>query len=325
MKWRVLVTAPPILPKIERYRELFFKNNAEFITPNFHVMESLKQAELQKLLVDVDAILCGDDEINAAVIHSANKLKIISKWGTGIDSIDVDAAKKAGITVCRVADAFADPLADTVMAYILSYCRKINEKNQLVREGRWQKTESFTLREKVLGVVGVGHIGQAVIQRAHAFGMRILAHDRRTIRQEIIDRFSLPSCSFHELLAHSDFISINCDLNESSYHLFSTEQFNLMKESAVLINTARGAVIDEQSLIIALKNKVIAGAALDVFEFEPLPKDSELRSLNNVFLSPHNSNASPVVFDKVDLASIHHIFNFFNSMSIEKAACVTNA
>jgi D-3-phosphoglycerate dehydrogenase / 2-oxoglutarate reductase len=316
MTWKILVTAPPILPKVDLYRDLFAENNAELLTPDFHVVECLNAAELKAHLVDVDAILCGDDELNEDVIRSANKLKVISKWGTGIDSIDTVAAKACDIEVCRVVDVFADPLADTVMAYILSYCRKINEKNALVRAGDWVKTESYTPREKAIGVVGVGHVGSTVVQRAHAFGMKVYVYDRRGADASMEAKYHCESVSFDTLLSNSDFISINCDLNETSRHLFSKAAFAKMKSSAMIINTARGAIINEKHLCDALINEEIAAAALDVFEIEPLPSDSPLRQLDNVMLSPHNSNGSPAVFNRVDQIAISNIFNYLNKTSI---------
>ena len=177
MKYKILVTAPPILPKIENYKKIFDENNAQIFTPHFKVIESLSAEQLIPLLKDVDGILCGDDEININVLRSANKLKVVSKWGTGIDSIDAESAKNLGIKVMRVKNIFSDPVSDTVLSYILIFCRKILEKNQIVKNNEWKKTESFTLKEKTLGIIGLGHIGMSLAKKAIGLGMKVYGND----------------------------------------------------------------------------------------------------------------------------------------------------
>lgn len=305
MKYNVLITAPPILPKVENYQELFNSKGIMAITPDFHVVESLSSNELNRLLPDIDAILCGDDDLNAEVLEKATKLKVISKWGTGIDSIDSDAAKRLGKKVFRVKDIFSAPVADTVMSYLLIFSRRILQKDALVREDSWSKVTSYTLSEKTLGIVGLGHIGRTLAKRAEAFDMNILYTD---IKRVDTSGIKVTEVSLETLLQESDFISIHCDLNKSSYRMFNKAQFEVMKKDAIIINTARGTIINELDLINAIEGKLIGGAALDVFENEPLPPDNRLKYLKNVFLSPHNSNASPDVFNKVDIASIENIF-----------------
>ncbi|MDI6591677.1 MAG: phosphoglycerate dehydrogenase [Patescibacteria group bacterium] len=300
MKWKVLVTAPYLQPVIEQYREIFDKHQIETIIPP--VQERLTEKELLKYIKDIDGIICGDDKITKAVLAQASRLKVISKWGTGTDSIDKEAAAKLGIPVKNTPNAFTDPVADTVLNFILCFSRKTFDLNEKMHQGVWEKQVGWALNECTLGVVGVGNIGKAVIRRAKAFGMRILGNDIKKIQVEGVEMIFL-----EKLLRESDFVSLNCDLNPTSYHLINKEKLALMKPTAFLINTARGSVVDEPALIEALKNKKIAGAGLDVFEEEPLPPESPLRKMPNVILSPHNANASLVAWKKVHENTINNL------------------
>ena len=307
MKYKVLITAPPILPKVSKYKDLFNSKDVDIVIPEYDVTESLNEEQLSELLIDIDGILCGDDSLSESVIKSANKLKVISKWGTGIDSINTKAAKENGIEVQRVADIFGPPVSETVIGYILLFNRNLIEKDNVVRENRWSKVKSFLMSEKTLGIVGLGHIGQQVAKKALSFGMKVQFFDIKDI--EIPNEINLINkVSFDELLQTSDFLSIHCDLNKTSHKLFKEKEFSKMKDSSIIINTARGQIIDEVSLIDALKNGLIGGAALDVFEEEPLASTSELKGFKNVIFSPHNSNGSPLIFNKVDELAIKNIF-----------------
>jgi len=311
-KYRALVTAPPILPKIFNYKNLFDKKSVEIVVPPYEVVECLYENELVELLKNIDGILCGDDKITENVLKQTKRLKVISKWGTGIDSIDKDAAERLGIKVLRVKDVFSEPVSDTVLAYILLFSRKIIEKNQIVINNKWEKTESHTLKEKSLGIIGVGHIGKVVAQKALALGMKVYGNDIRKISRDYVKNTDIEMVNLNELLTNSDFVTFHCDLNNSSFHLIGEKELKIMKPESVLINTSRGEVIDQSALEDALQNNEISGAALDVFEVEPLPEESILRKMNNVFLSPHNSNGSPSVFNDVDKLSIQNLFDGLN-------------
>lgn len=318
-KLRVLITAPPILPSVPEYLPLLAEVGVEGFVPDFDVIESLSEEELNRLLVDVDGILCGDDAISKAVLEKANKLKVVSKWGTGIDSIDSKAAAELGITVRRVEDAFANPVSDTVLTYILMFARQVIQKHQLVRDGDWRKVKSFSLSEQTLGVIGVGHIGKAVIERARAFGMKVYGCDTKSMSEDYIHHSGIEMVSREQLFSESDFISLNCDLNKTSQHILDADAFKQMKSTACVINTARGSLIDETALVEALQSGQIGGAGLDVFEVEPLPDDSPLCQMDNVWLSPHNSNASPSVFKRVDQVSINNLLSSLGCSEIDFA------
>ncbi|MFC2156813.1 phosphoglycerate dehydrogenase [Acidobacteriota bacterium] len=307
MKWKVLISAPNLLAVLDNYRDSLESQGVEIVLPRDDVAECLDEDALLHLVTDIDGAICGDDQFTQSVMNSAPRLKVISKWGTGVDSIDAEAAGRLGIRVFRTAGAFADPVSDTVLGYILMFARSIIPKDKTVRRGIWQKVPSVTLKESTLGVIGVGHIGKAVVKRAVAFGMRVLGNDIIDLPGEFLDETGLQPVPLEELLKESDFVSLNCDLNPTSLHLIGKRELEWMKSSAILINTARGPVIDEPALSEALGTFQIAGAALDVFEEEPLPEDSPLRRMDNCFFSPHNANSSPEVFKIVHDLSIANL------------------
>jgi D-3-phosphoglycerate dehydrogenase len=176
-----------------------------------------------------------------------------------------------------------------------------------VRSGKWIKRDAVTLRECTLGVVGLGNIGRAVVRRAVAFGMTVLGNDPVSPNESFRAQTGLKLVSLDELLKSSDFVSLHCDLNATSYHLIGRTQLELMRPPAYLINTARGPIVNELALSEALRSGKIAGAALDVFEREPLPCDSPLREMNNCLLAPHNANSGLAARKRVHEATIHNL------------------
>jgi D-3-phosphoglycerate dehydrogenase len=305
MTWRVLVSAPYFIPVIEQYRQRLAAKDIELVPAE--VKERLSETELIEIVKDIDGIICGDDRITKNVIDAAPRLKVISKWGTGIDSIDAAEAARRGIPVYRTLNAFSEPVADTVLGYILTFARKLPWMDRDIRQGVWQKPLLVSLRECVLGVVGVGNCGKAVVRRALAFGMRLLGNDIVKMPEDFLAETGIEMVALEELLASSDFISLNPDLNPTSYHLISKKQLDVMKPGAYLINVSRGPVVDEAALIKALQHNRIAGAALDVFEDEPLPQDSPLRKFDNCLLAPHNANSSPEAWQRVHENTVNNL------------------
>ena len=256
----------------------------------------------------VDGVICGDDRFTERVLKAARpRLKVIAKWGTGIDSIDADAAARLGILVCNTPDAFTHAVADTVMGYLLAFARGIPWADRDIRAGRWEKQPGISLRECTLGVIGVGNIGRAVVRRAVAFGMSVLGNDIVALPPEFVAETGLELATKDDLLRRADFVSLNCDLNPTSHHVIGPRELRLMKPTARLVNTARGPLVDEPALAAALAAGGIAGAALDVFEVEPLPEDSPLRKLDNVLLAPHNANSSPAAWQRVHENTIRNL------------------
>jgi D-3-phosphoglycerate dehydrogenase len=306
MKWRVLVSAPYMLPVVEEFRSRLEDGGVEIVRVD--VRERLCEAELLAVVGTLDGVICGDDEFTERVLRSASpRLKVISKWGTGIDSIDTRAAAKLGIRVYNTPGAFTDPVADTVLGYMLCFARRLLSMDQDIRRGSWIKPDAVSLRECTLGVVGVGNIGKAVARRARAFGMTLLGNDPAPVSESFLDETDLKLVALHTLLAESDFVSLNCDLNPTSFHLIGRHELATMRSTAYLINTARGAIVDESALVEALDARRIAGAALDVFEHEPLPADSPLRAFDNCLLAPHNANNSLTARRRVHESTIANL------------------
>ena len=304
--YKVLLSAPYMLPFIARFQPVFEHYSCELVIPE--VNERMEADEILAYAGQFDGTICGDDRYTPEVIlQCAPRLKVISKWGTGIDSIDKEAAEALGMQVFRTTNAFTVPVSDSVMGYMLAFARRQPWMDDEVKSGKWTKIPGRALSECTLGVIGVGYIGKAVLRKAHAFGMKLLATDIVEVPSDFLQQVPVEMVEMHELLAQADFISVNCDLNPTSRHLLNPSAFALMKPSAVVINTARGPIVDETALIKALKSGHIAGAAMDVFEVEPLPEDSPLRAMENVMLAPHNSNSSPEAWEKVHWNTIRNL------------------
>jgi D-3-phosphoglycerate dehydrogenase len=294
----ILYTAPYMIPLLPRYRPVLEGLGLQLIVPEVH--ERLDENQLLNFAGQFDGTICGDDHYTPKVLEACSpRLKVISKWGTGIDSINRQAAEKLGIQVRNTPNAFTLPVADTVLGYMLTFARRFPWMDRAVKSGVWEKIPGRSLSECTLGVVGVGRIGKAVIRRARAFGMQVLGKDIIPIDGVFLSKNRVEMTSLEDLLARADFISLNCDLNPSSHHLINTNSLKHIKPSAILINTSRGPVIDETALISALQAGELAGAALDVFEVEPLPANSPLTRMDNVLLASHNANSSPKAWERV--------------------------
>ena len=308
---KVLVTAPYMQPVIERFRPLFAERGITLVVPLVH--ERMEEAQLLPLVADVDGVICGDDRFTERVLLAAPRLRVLAKWGTGIDSIDRAACARLGIAVRNTPNAFSEPVADTTLGYMLCFARRLPWMDRAMRDGAWQKLPGFALRERTLGIVGLGNVGRAVARRATAFGMRVLAADPAPPPAELVDALGLELVDQTTLLRESDFVSLHCDLNPSSHHLIDAATLALMRPGAVLINTARGPVVDEAALVAALRAGQIGGAALDVFEQEPLPADSPLLRMENVMLAPHNSNSSPEAWERVHRNTVERLLEVLES------------
>ncbi len=302
----VLLSAPYMLPYIERFKPVFDHFGLNLVVAD--VNERLSEEEILRYAGKFDATICGDDRYSEPVIKQClPRLKVISKWGTGIDSIDKAAANRLGVSVWNTTNAFTLPVSDTVLGYMLAFARQLPWLDQEVKRGGWGKFAASSLSECTLGVIGVGNVGKAVVRRARAFGMRLLGNDIVPIAPDFIVEMGLEMTSLETLLREADFISINCDLNSTSFHLINEKTLSLVKPSAVLINTARGPVVNEQALVNALQEKRLGGAALDVYEVEPLPADSLLRGFNNVMLASHNSNSSKAAWERVHWNTLRNL------------------
>jgi D-3-phosphoglycerate dehydrogenase len=312
MKYKVLISAPYLQPFIERFRSFFEANEIEIVVPI--VNERLEEDDLIKYAYDVDGIIAGDDRVTEKVLNHTPKLRVISKWGTGIDSLNKPLCDKRGVIIRNTPNAFTIPVSDTVLGYILNFSRNLSFMTEAMREGEWKKIPGKALHESSVGVIGVGNVGESVLRKARAFGMTLYATDIKKIPSDIIIELNIKEVPLEELLTKSDFVSVNCDLNETSHHLINERTLAMMKATTVVINTARGPIIDEKALVSALERGNIGGAALDVFEEEPLPLSSPLLKMKNVMMAPHNSNSSPFAWEFIHTNTIN---NLMESLGLE--------
>jgi phosphoglycerate dehydrogenase-like enzyme len=302
MSKKVLITAPYMHREKEKVLKML--EDYSFEVDWVSVEERLEEDELLPFIFKYDGILCGDDRITEAVIDSAKNLKAIVKWGTGIDSINKEYAESKGIKVCRTPNAFTDPVADTTIGLMLNEVRGLIRNDKVVKSGRWDKPQGYMLREKVIGIVGFGDIGQAVAKRLIPFGPKVLVNDIKALSDDLLASLNVASATKEEIYKECDIITLHTDLNPTSQYLLNEESFCKMKRRPYIINTARGPLVKEADLIHALNEGLISGVGIDVYEHEPLPVDNPLRSIDKVTASCHNTNSSPLCWDKIHRNSL---------------------
>ena len=261
--------------------------------------EAMSEAELTEAVKTADVLVPTiTDTIDAKLIAAAGKkLKLIANYGTGVDHIDLAAAREKGITVTNTPDVLTEDTADMTMALILAVPRRLVEGERIVRSGDWSGwSPTWMLGHRIfgkrLGIIGMGRIGQAVARRARGFGLSIHYHNRNRVHEEIENELEATYWeSLDQMLAHMDFVSVNCPHTPATYHLLSARRLKLLQPHAVIVNTARGEVIDENALTQVLQSGDIAGAGLDVFEHSPAV-NPKLLALDNVVLLPHMGSAT---------------------------------
>lgn len=290
MSWKVLLTARTLNVEAVGRRALALLREAdcELIQPP--KFGPLTAEELLPLLAGVDAVFASMDKFTAPVLGSkeASQLKLISRWGVGYDAIDIPAATQNGIVVAFTPGLLNDAVADYAMALLFAIARRVHEGHLSMRAGQWTSGWGHDIGGKTLGIIGCGRIGQAVARRASGFNMRLLGSD--TAPNDEAKKLGVQFVPLDQLLAESDFVTLHAALTPATRGLIGEAQLRRMKPSAYLINTARGAILDEAALVHALTEKWIAGAALDAFVVEPLPSDHPLRTAPNLLLTPHQAS-----------------------------------
>jgi D-3-phosphoglycerate dehydrogenase len=282
-QYRVLITSTSFNKVDPLPRERLIRYGCEIVENPFN--RPLKEADLIPLLADVDGVIAGLDDYSRKAIFSSTKLKVISRYGVGIDNIDLEAAKERGIFVVNTPEVNTQAVADLTFGLMLAVCRKIVHAHFTTQKGSWGRLIGRGVYRKSIGIIGLGRIGKAVAERARGFSMEILAHDVK--RDELFSQsLGIHFLPLDELLAKADFITLHCDLNPGSKGIIGARELALMKKTAYLVNTARGGLIDENALFEALRDKRIAGAALDAFQSEP-PVGSPLLTVDNILTTPH--------------------------------------
>ena len=261
-----------------------------------HPMNASELAEAVKV-ADV-LVPTVTDRIDAKILSQAGEqLRLIANYGAGVDHIDLATARQSGITVTNTPDVLTEDTADMTMALLLAVSRRLTEGERGLRNGNWPGwSPTWMLGHRIygkrLGIIGMGRIGQAVARRARGFGLSIHYHNRRKLHEDIENELEATYWeSLDQMMARMDFVSVNCPHTPATYHLLSARRLKLLRENAVIINTARGEIIDENALTRLLANGEIAGAGLDVFEHEPAV-NPKLLALDNVVLLPHMGSAT---------------------------------
>ena len=261
------------------------------VDPELRMAKSASADDILAVARDADAILVTYAKLPGDLLRQLTRCKAIGRFGLGVDNIDIPAAAELGITVTYVPDYCMHEVSDHAMALLLALARKIPLSNKLVQAGRWDMpavVPILRLAGRVLGLVGFGNIPRALAPKAKAFGLRVVTHDPY-VPQQALAAAGVESVSFDRLLEISDFVSIHAPLMPATRGLFNAEVFRKMKTGALLINTARGPLVDEDALVSALDSGRLGGAALDVVAVEPLPKDSGVIGRDNVIQTPHTA------------------------------------
>lgn len=280
----IIAIADSPFPSLDPVKQALAK-----LDPEYRVSKSSSAEDIIEVARDADAIIVCYAKITAEVINSLTNCKVIGRTGLGVDNIDIPAAAAKDITVTYVPDYCLHEVSDHAMALLLAMARKVPLANKLAQQGRWEMPSVqpiYRLGGRVLGLVGFGNIPRTMVPKAKAFGLKVITSDP-FVSEDLLKELDVENFSFEDMLAQSDFVSVHAPLLPQTRGLMNAEAFAKMKKGAVVINTARGPLIDEDALLAALDSGHLGGAALDVITTEPMPKDSPLIGRDNLILTPH--------------------------------------
>lgn len=302
----VLVISPLVAERIEEFEPLFADNDvAVDVLDTDHY---LSESELVDALDGYDGVIAEDDAFTERVFRSADRLSVVSQCGVGTDNVDEAAAEEYGVETLNTPGVYNDEVADVVVGYALLLARRLHEVDRGVRNGEWPDVRGTTLAGKTFGVVGVGDIGSAVARRASAFGTDVVGHDVVPISSPEVESVELA-----EVFERSDFVSLHCPLTPETEGLVGDAELDALGEDGYLINTARGELVEEAALVDALRDDRIAGAALDVYEDEPLPADHPLTRLDSVVLGSHNAYNTDEAVERVTRRTVENLVDALGS------------
>jgi D-3-phosphoglycerate dehydrogenase len=299
---RALIACRQMQDCFERFAPRLESLGIECVLPT--VVQQLDEPELLAMIGEFDGMIAGDDQLTVAVLERATRLKIISKWGIGTDAIDLEAAARLGIKVMNTPAVFGDDVADVAAGYLVLLARHLHLIDRSVRDGGWLKHRGIRLAERTLGIYGLGSIGRAVAQRGQGFGMHVIGYDIVPASVALAADAGIETVAQpQELFAGSDFLVLCAPATPQTDHVVRADSLALMREGSFLVNVSRGSLVDESALADALQAGRLAGAALDVFESEPLPATSRLRALDGCIFGSHNaSNTEQGVLRASELA-----------------------
>lgn len=274
----------------------------------------ISQKILESKIKEVDGLICFPyDKIDKEIMQLAKKLKVISTYSVGYDHIDTQFAKENKIRVGYTPEVLTDATANMAFALLLDVLRRISEGDRIIRKGQWKQIYGaydyvgLDLHGKTLGIMGLGRIGKTLAKRAKAFDMKIIYHNRKQISKTEEKKIGVKYTTFKKLISQSDIISIHVPHTKETNQIFNMKIFRKMKNTAFLINTSRGKVVNEKDLAIALKQKIIAGAGLDVFETEPIKKNHPFLKLENIVLAPHIGSSTKETRSKMSEITIKNL------------------
>lgn len=280
---RLLITCKQMQVELPAHRERLESLGYSLVVPELNGQQFSTQ-ELSLHTDEVVGLIAGDDELSREFFESATELKVLVRWGIGMDSVDHKAAADHGVIVRNTPGVFGDEVADLAFCYMLMLARSPHFVHDSVVRGEWPKVEGISLADQRIGIVGLGHIGDAVARRAHAFGMEVAGYDPYSTSSYA------KNISLDELLSSSRFVVLTCPATPDTIGLINEKSLRLLASDSFLINVGRGPVVDLAAFEQAISEGAIAGAAFDVYELEPLPEGSILRSLPNVILGAHNGS-----------------------------------
>ncbi len=307
---RALITCMHLQRCFSEFADEFAAHGVEPVLPVIPGQQ-FEAADMERLLPGMAGVIAGDDIITRKALSDAKAqgLNSVIKWGIGTDGIDKVAARDLGMPVYNTPGAFGDEVADLALSLLLMVLRGSHRMHQSVREGGWLKIPGRSLRGMTVGIVGLGSIGRSIATRCAAFGMTVIGSDEHPIDAQSLAQAQARQVSFDELLAISDVVIIACNLSDQNRHLFNAKRFAAMKRGAYLINIARGPLVKEADLIDALQSGHLAGAGLDVFEVEPLPDDSPLKTMDNCVLGTHNGSNTIDAVNRVNRMTVDILFD----------------
>lgn len=289
-KPRILITCPPMIRSFEKTRALFEAKGVEAVCAE--VVQTLDEETLMKLLPEYDGWIIGDDPATEQVFRAATsgKLRAAVKWGVGVDNVDFKGAKACGLEVKNTPGMFGREVADVAMGYLIALARYTYEIDRACRDGKWIKPAGTSLAGSTVGLVGLGDIGRNCAKRFLCSEMNVIAYDPFAPQPAAPGLESVERANWPDRLGECDFLVLTCSLTPENRHMLNANTLATAKDGLRVVNVARGPLIDETALIAALESGKVAGAALEVFEVEPLPADSPLRKFNSCIFGSHNSS-----------------------------------
>jgi len=288
--------------------DLLEKNN--FVYELNNTKRKLSKSEVPKYLQHYDAVIAGTESYSRENLIKLPNLKVISRLGVGMDNIDIEYAKKQKILICNTRTTPTLAVAELTLGLIIDLLRNISRSNALLKLGKWEKYMGELLNGKSLGILGLGSIGKKLVEITSRMNLEYFAYDINK-DEEFVKKYDVKYCRMNELLTNSDIISIHLNLSKDTFHLFDDSKFKLMKKNAILLNTSRGEIINENSLIKAIDQKKIKGVGLDVFEDEPY--NGPLINYNNVIMTPHIGSYAKEIRKEMEIESVKNIISMLKN------------